>query len=710
MKSSKAMKKVCFVSLLILTLNSMMVFDGRAESNEAFNDEADIAYSNPNWMNFIRDEIFISDLSVPGTHDTIASNIGMGGIGDCQSLSLEKQLNAGIRAVDIRCRHIENMFTIHHGPIFLNATFQDVLAACRNFLKQNNSETILMRIQEEHEAENCTRSFESTFLDETSNYTDLIYNIEKFEGIFPTLGEVRGKIVILQGFPSGLRIYGIPWNYLNIQDEYTVYATHDSMNNKWRLIQEHINKANTEYITAQEMNRRTNMYINFTSAVGPAAVAPLPFEVASGFTMGTYIDGMNARLLGNLAPLVHPLSIRRCGIIMMDFPGKGLIDTIIRVNYWPHADAGGPYTARIGEMVTLDASNSSDLKNPINRYDWDLNNDGRYDEGGIRINFTRPEYGLYTVVLGVRNAAGTIDTDRTTVLFSNIVADAGGPYSMIQGETITLDASDSHDLDNPGDIAGYKFEWDFNNDGRYDDANGVTVSFTSSQPGEHTVGLRVSRRAGVFGMDTTPVAVMDNPPIIQTPTPTPTPITWPANPSDGVAQPDIVFEFGGSSLQDCHFAEIPGGFDNMTPGHTSIGTQFDNNLFISSIDNVGLEISVNLNEVTFLACLKGIATNNQYALIRGYVRSNGPGAQIVVGALKGSIFTGKNVDGTLGYSLMKTSQAYINNEGTVEALFRPDSGGIINPFIQVSGSGLINTKVWIDRLEIFLLQAGDIFP
>ncbi len=46
----------------------------------------------------------------------------------------------------------------------------------------------------------------------------------------------------------------------------------------------------------------------------------------------------------------------------------------------PVADAGGPYTVDEGSSVTFDGSGSADPNNDIVLYEWDLDNDGEYDD------------------------------------------------------------------------------------------------------------------------------------------------------------------------------------------------------------------------------------------------------------------------------------------------------------------------------------------
>jgi 1-phosphatidylinositol phosphodiesterase len=112
-------------------------------------------------MSFLPNDTILSSISIPGTHETLSRNYGTE-IAECQTLSLESQLKAGIRVIDVRCRHVENSFAIHHGMIFLHLMFGDVLQILEQFLQENPTETVLMRLKEEYNPVNVTLSFEVT--------------------------------------------------------------------------------------------------------------------------------------------------------------------------------------------------------------------------------------------------------------------------------------------------------------------------------------------------------------------------------------------------------------------------------------------------------------------------------------------------------------------------------------------------------------------
>ncbi len=160
------------------------------------------------WMATIADSKLISEITIPGTHDSAtytANDIDGLHYVKTQSLSITDQLNIGCRFLDIRAREFNNTLVIHHGAFFLHLNFEDILNDCRNFLKDNPSETILMSVKDEYEPENNSISYEQAFL----NYynIDLINKNNKpvntlwyTQNLIPKLGDVRGKIVLLRRF------------------------------------------------------------------------------------------------------------------------------------------------------------------------------------------------------------------------------------------------------------------------------------------------------------------------------------------------------------------------------------------------------------------------------------------------------------------------------------------------------------------------------
>jgi hypothetical protein len=102
---------------------------------------------------------------------------------------------------------------------------------------------------------------------------------------------------------------------------------------------------------------------------------------------------------------------------------------------------------------------------------------------------------------------GNIFFDISDVDFSLLPhADAGGPYTTDEGIDVVLDAS--------GSSAADSYEWDFDNDGLFDDAVGLNPAFDLvGQDGVYLVRLRVTKD-GVSNTASTTVTVNNVPPTV----------------------------------------------------------------------------------------------------------------------------------------------------------------------------------------------------
>ncbi|MDA1052496.1 MAG: tandem-95 repeat protein [Planctomycetota bacterium] len=85
-------------------------------------------------------------------------------------------------------------------------------------------------------------------------------------------------------------------------------------------------------------------------------------------------------------------------------------------------------------------------------------------------------------------------------------ADAGGPYTVNEGDFVTLFGSAS------SGNTPLTYAWDLDNDGQFDDANGSTPTFSAiplDGPSTHIVSLRVTDAANLTATATTTVSVLN---------------------------------------------------------------------------------------------------------------------------------------------------------------------------------------------------------
>jgi 1-phosphatidylinositol phosphodiesterase len=147
-----------------------------------------------NWMAKLPNQLLLSQINIPGTHDSCAHNCSL--FAKCQTLSLSDQLNAGVRFLDVRCRHVNDEFHLYHSSFSLGADFDaGAIEPCVKFLRANESETILMLVSPEYTAVNNRKEFDDVFLEYIEASREYWY---LDDDQMPSLGKTRGKIVLLR--------------------------------------------------------------------------------------------------------------------------------------------------------------------------------------------------------------------------------------------------------------------------------------------------------------------------------------------------------------------------------------------------------------------------------------------------------------------------------------------------------------------------------
>lgn len=105
------------------------------------------------WMSHVSGEKSLTELSIPGTHDSCSRVGWIGNYAKCQDINLTQQLEDGIRFLDIRCRDHNNELSIYHGQVDQNMNFSNVIDQCSEFLAKSPNECILMCVKEEYSSE-----------------------------------------------------------------------------------------------------------------------------------------------------------------------------------------------------------------------------------------------------------------------------------------------------------------------------------------------------------------------------------------------------------------------------------------------------------------------------------------------------------------------------------------------------------------------------
>lgn len=320
---------------------------------------------NPDWMSHIPDEVYLNSISIPGTHDTLTFDLVDNEVFQCQNHNLKTQLRAGLRYFDIRGRLLVNASAtsqepsigIFHGHVSTGYNFQDVLLTIFSFLDEHPSEGIVMRLKEEgapvpigDPSDSWETGTYNTTFEEAFNYYRLNNSLTAPgckahllhpwpahpPRTMPTMAELRGRVIVLYEFDTtagggggGGGYYGIPWKseHITLEDMWIIMDP-ILLADKWDAVRQNLQLA------AASADDGDVLFLSHLSA----SVGVTPIEAAAGpledRTNGTVIKGINDRVGQWLEEGEATGERGKTGVVMGDFPGKRLVEDILKRNEW----------------------------------------------------------------------------------------------------------------------------------------------------------------------------------------------------------------------------------------------------------------------------------------------------------------------------------------------------------------------------------------
>lgn len=357
---------------------ALFVFISIADPSSAHYDDAYFRNANDgflvrnSWMEELSDDLQLSELALPGTHDSAAFQ-EQGTLVDTQCLNINDQLKVGIRFFDIRVRHYGDKLELHHGQYYLNQNFDEFLSTVRQFLMSFKTETVLFRVSREGVVGAYTaggnynkKTITEVILGYLNKYSDTwMQGVD----ISVKLGEARGKFIPL--FDNEFGLPGIKYRSLKIQDNYE-WKVKTDLYSKWLKVKSHLEMAKS--------GSKNTFYANYLSASGSltdmVTNGVVPYFFASGredkdtnskqiecersdeylefhdfpskierkwgngwtithitICEGTNIMARNRINSYNQGTTAAEKGTRTVGIIIADFPGNSLITAIIENNF-----------------------------------------------------------------------------------------------------------------------------------------------------------------------------------------------------------------------------------------------------------------------------------------------------------------------------------------------------------------------------------------
>ena len=268
-----------------------------------------------NWMASLDDEARLNSLTIPGTHDSGALHSIAEISGKCQSLSIKEQLKIGVRFLDIRLQLVDNELKVVHSFVDQLTDFDDVLEDMVSFIRNNESEFLIVSIKEDASPKGSDKAFCEAIEEMLLSYSEV--NREK--SLPETVGDARGEIHIVSRYNSstiGLPCYdgwrddaSFVLGDVYIQDNYCVADA-----------EEKINDIRKTYSVALEKTH--GLVLNYTSCYlevcFPPIYAGLPaHEINSDTQVALSSEYENGPL----------------GVLVCDFITAELADTIIERNF-----------------------------------------------------------------------------------------------------------------------------------------------------------------------------------------------------------------------------------------------------------------------------------------------------------------------------------------------------------------------------------------
>ncbi len=169
--------------------------------------------SAKDWMSYISDSTRLSEINIPGTHDSGTRYVDYSTWAQTQNFTIPEQLNKGVRFIDIRLGYrstsgYTDLLKVVHGTscdCYESSSgsilyFNKVIGWCHEFLTNHPDETIIMSVKLDGDQKNGPYYFSERVFSYINQNRDWWY----LKNGNPTLGEVRGKIVLLRRFSTNV--------------------------------------------------------------------------------------------------------------------------------------------------------------------------------------------------------------------------------------------------------------------------------------------------------------------------------------------------------------------------------------------------------------------------------------------------------------------------------------------------------------------------
>jgi len=273
--------------------------------------------ANNLWMTTIPGNTYFSMLSMPGAHDAATKGVSFGSAAECQDLTLQELLDAGVRIFDFRPGYYynttitEDNLYIYHGQISTGVLYKDAMKTLCDFVKDNPTEALAIVMVKE----NCCPSINiiNKWTDRSDEMWDVIKAIQErykdymkvLDHSYYTLDDFRGKICYFNRTGTS-----VPYT-----TQITNWPDDNTVNNYSCVVGLHNANVQDKYNTNGEAKQSAvkdmlqwsgnnthfkNMHFNYSSSANsPKTYAESTNPVITEYLNGGNVEGPTGFLLGD---------------------------------------------------------------------------------------------------------------------------------------------------------------------------------------------------------------------------------------------------------------------------------------------------------------------------------------------------------------------------------------------------------------------------
>jgi len=257
------------------------------------------------WMNGLNDNLYISQMSLPGAHDAATENLL---VGKCQDKDISELWDAGVRVFDLRPTDADGC-PIYHGTLSTGVTLTDALNTIKGKLSAYSSEFAIIFMRNENDG-GSTDNWKTRVKAIMSSFSDIVIPLSPYL----RLRDVRGKVIVLSRdyYADGYTISG--WGhslpYVEASSNGLSFAVQDYYEVKDKEAKS--SAINNILLEARNNTNINRFFINHTSGYVPGLIPGIMNDITG-----------NANTCNTLALNTINANPGPTGIILMDYAGSG---------------------------------------------------------------------------------------------------------------------------------------------------------------------------------------------------------------------------------------------------------------------------------------------------------------------------------------------------------------------------------------------------